>query len=136
MGLINWFNTGKWTVEKEGNSWFYSIDSLSTNYSDANKLKMVLSNPAALFLFTLLPDLASMGHFKLRRKGSEDLIENHPILDRLNNPNPMQTGTQFLWDYMFWRLLGTANLYFDSKIPGQATAYFLSPDCIMWPLRS
>jgi len=116
------------------------LDTLTygTNYKTTKRLKAVLQNPAALFIFIMLPDLASMGKFKLYKEGEEkagDEIEDHPILDLLKNPNPMQTQKQFLWDYMFWRLIGCANLLSDSKIlkrDADNILYWLAPDHIHW----
>lgn len=120
------------------NSYFFETWGQSTNYEKAKKLRTVLDNPAALFLFALLPDLASMGEYKLYKRGDEDRtpIDEHPILDALKNPNPMQTEEQFRWDYMFWRLLGCASMLSDSKVlkgEGKNTIYWLVPDFIKWP---
>lgn len=132
MGVLR--GIGNWFAEKLNNGqYYYTIKDFGTNYTDAKKLEMVLTNPAALFLFTLLPDLAAMGKYQLTNSRG-DIIENHPLLDKLNRPNPMQSQNQFIWDYMFWRLLGTANLYINSKLLRHDNyLYWLSPDCIKWP---
>lgn len=133
MGLISSLNKIKARLLDDG-TWFYQLWSSSTNYGSAKKLKMVLENPAALFLFLLLGDLYSMGEYKIYREGSDEPEESHPVLDFLKRPNPMQTEEQFAWDYMFWRKLGCANLYIDSKILREGNlGYWLSPDCIEWP---
>ncbi len=126
-------------VEYDGNSYFYKVwDSLSKylgHTSDYEKIELILRNPAALYIFTLLPELFSMGKWEMTTKEG-DPIDEHPLLDLLHNPNPMQTGTQFLWDYQFHRKLGTANLYIDSKVPDfQNKMYFLRGDAIEWPNR-
>lgn len=121
---------------------YYEIYGTGTNYIKGQRLKAILENPAALFLFKLIPDLASMAVIEVRPKGQPDAepFESHPLMDLLNDPNPMQTGKQFIWDYMFWRLLGCANMYSPSRIArrngtgqNRNIAYFLSPDCIHWP---
>lgn len=58
-----------------------------------------------------------------------------PALDRLASPNPMQSTSQFLWDYMFWKMLGNAYLYMDSDIVERTNApmYFLESHKIEWP---
>lgn len=118
--------------EKEGN--FYETWSQDTNYTKEDKLKVILSNPAALFIFLLLPDLCSLGKFVLKDRKTDKIIESHPILDLLANPNPMQTEKQFKWDYMFWRLLGTANMLSDSKVLKKRNIlYWLDPSFIEWP---
>lgn len=104
------------------------------------KLETVLQNPAALFVFLLLPDLASLGKFKMYPKGSENRekeeIKDHPLLTLLRKPNPMQSEEQFVWDYMFWRMLGCANMVSDSKIlrnNGKDVIYWLNPEYMHWP---
>lgn len=122
-----------------GDSFFFETWSYNTNYNkDAKKLRTVLENPAALFIILLLCDLFSMGQYKLYKKGEEkgEPIEDHPLLQVLRNPNPMQTEEQFKWDHMFWRVLGVANMLSDSKVlkgPGSNVLYWLSPDLIKWP---
>lgn len=135
MGLISSFLNNIWPIKQEDGTWFYQLWSSNTNFKKGQRLELVLENPAALFLFLLLSDLYSMGEYKLYRKSDEEPIEEHPILDFLKNPNPMQTEEQFAWDYMFWRKLGCANLYLDSQVlKGEENiGYWLSPECIQWP---
>ena len=132
------YNPIKWVQRLANGSFFYTIwegtVGWTKNTSDQKKIKSILENPAALYIFLLLPELFSMGQYKLYK--GDEVIENDPILDLLQNPNPLQTGTQFKWDYMFNRKLGTANLYIDSKIVRpENKLYFLSGDCLEWPKR-
>ena len=125
-------------IFQTGSEYFFETWSQGTNYDKAKRLKAVLQNPAALFIILMLPDLASMAKFKLYKEGAErkgEEIKDHKILDLLKNPNPMQTQKQFIWDYMFWRLLGSANLLSDSKVlkgGAKNILYWLSPDNIVW----
>jgi hypothetical protein len=125
------------TGDKGG--FFFETFSADPSYDKTQRLIAILENPAALFIFILLPDLASMAKFKLYEEGEEEEgkeIEQHKILDLLKSPNPMQTQKQFIWDYMFWRLLGCASLLSDSKVLKRDAGniiYWLSPDCIDWP---
>lgn len=132
MGVLG--RLGNWLIEFDGGKKFYTKELLTgTDYTDSQKLSVVLKNPAALFLFKLLPDLFTLAKVELTRKGSDTPIEKHPLLDKLAYPNPFQTQSQFLWDYMFWRLMGTANLYIDSKVlRDQNKFYFLDPSCMDW----
>lgn len=132
------FNPIKWVERLKNGSYFYTLwDSQASwvkHTSDTQKIKSILENPAALYIFLLLPELFSMGKYKLYLNDKE--VENDPILQLLRNPNPLQTGSQFKWDYMFHRKLGTANLYIDSKIVSERNKlYFLAGDCIEWPNR-
>lgn len=120
-----------------GDDWFYEILGFPL-FGKKDRLKTVLENPAALFLFLLIADLYSMGEYKVHRRmkdGTLEQVEKHPILDFLANPNPMQTAEQFTWDYMFWRKLGCANLYMDSEVlKGEANiGYWLDPRRLEWP---
>jgi hypothetical protein len=134
-----WQNLGKSIIgyEKEGNDYFYTLLSNAVNWgkksTEKEKITAVLENPAALFIFLLLPELFSLGVWKLTK--DDKLIKKHPLLDLLRKPNPMQSGDQFLWDYMFKRKLGTANLYIDSKVVSPKNKlYFLDSDVLKFPL--
>jgi hypothetical protein len=112
----------------------------STNFNtfarDKEKLSMVLSNPAVLKVFALQCDLFSMGKVCVEKDNEE--IEDDPFLALINNPNPFsQTENQFLWDYMFWQMMGTCYAYVDSKVVDRKgnKIYYLNPSQIEWPLE-
>ncbi len=129
----------KWVKNWGGKSYFYGVSGFEPEYSDSQKLGRILKNPAALFIILLVCDLCSRGRFRLYRSEEDreartNEIEDHPLLDLLRKPNPMQTQEQFLWDYMFWRMLGCSNLYTDNPLlTSDNNLYFLSPDMIDWP---
>lgn len=135
------FSFGKQPVSIErdrDNNIFYWMQSSVLNFlnkdNDEQKLKMVLQNPAALMVWTLQCDLASLGHFKIYKDEQE--VEDDPLLDLLNKPNPMQTGKQLMWDYMFWSMIGQANVYVDSQIPDYRNKlYLLRNDKINFPSK-
>ena len=79
-------------------------------------------------------DLFSLGEIKVLDKSGQP-IENDPFLTLINQPNPFQTKSQFLWDYMFWQMLGTAYCYCDSEVVEKPDnrLYFLDPSKIEWP---
>jgi len=80
---------------------------------EKEKVNAILTNPAALFIFTLNCDLFSLGEVIIKK--NDEILEEHPLYDILEKPNPYQSQNQFLWDYMFWSMTGNANLYVDSK---------------------
>lgn len=85
------------------------------NYSDdIKKLNVVLSNPALLKVVSLQCDLFSLGKIYVYKNGKE--IENDPFIEMIKKPNPYQRGSQFLWDFMFWNMIGNDYIYIDSKI--------------------
>jgi len=116
----------------------YEVLNTSTYFNtykqDKAKLAAVLSNPALLKVFSLQCDLFSMGSVSVWKGETE--IDNDPFIKLLNNPNPFQTKTQFLWDFMFWNMLGTSYTYIDSKAVdkiGGNKMYFLEPSKMEWP---
>ena len=49
-------------------------------------------------------------HFKKTGKGLT-LIENSPLVEKLNNPNPLQTGLEFFeQNYIYWQLFGNSQM--------------------------
>lgn len=103
-------------------------------HKDAEKLRIIFSNPAVLKVFKLQCDIFSLAKVYVYDKAGRE-VKNHPALDRMQYPNPMQGGSQFLWDYMFWKMVGNAYLYMDSNVVERSNApmYWLCPDKIEWP---
>lgn len=101
--------------------------------TDAAKVKAIFSNPALLKVFSLQCDLFSMARPYVYNK--KDKQVDHPALDRINNPNPLQSRAEWLWDYMFWRMCGNAYLYTQSKVVERENApmYWLENHKIEWP---
>lgn len=102
---------------------------------DLEKLKVCLTNPAVLKVICLQADLFSLGQVYAYRKVKKENreVDNDPILKMLKNPNKMQSQSQWLWDYMFFRMMGTAYLYVDSAIVGENNLYFLNPTMMEFP---
>ncbi len=117
----------------------FDILNVSTSFnryhSDKEKLAIILSNPAALKVFCLQCDLFSMGLVGVEDINTGEDLPNDPFLSLIKNPNPLQSQSQFLWDYMFWTMLGTAYCYVDSSIVDRKgnKMYFLEPHKIEWP---
>lgn len=100
----------------------------------SKKLRTIFCNPALLKVITLQCDLFSLGKPYVYKDGKS--IENDPALNRLNNPNPMQTASQFMWDFMFWNMLGVDYVYVDSDLVDDDTnkMYVLENAKIEWPV--
>lgn len=100
---------------------------------DKRKMDAVFSNPALLKVISLQCDLFSLG--KVYVYQGDKIIENDPFLKLIKNPNPFQQTSQFLWDYMFWNMIGNAYCYVDSAIVTNESnkMYFLINDHIEWP---
>lgn len=103
---------------------------------DSEKLATVLGSPAVLKVFALQCDLFSMGRVSVcDNEGKE--IEDDPFLTLIRNPNPFtKTESQFLWDFMFWNMLGTSYTYVDSAVVDRPKnkMYVMNPAKIEWPL--
>lgn len=113
----------------------WGISPMYNDYaSEVKKLQAVLTNPAMLKVIALQCDLFSLGEIYLyKKKGTS--VEKDPLLDFLANPNPMQSQSQMLWDFMFWDMLGTAYCYVDSDNIDRTNnrLYFLDPRKIEFP---
>lgn len=116
---MNWFNSvsnwfsRKWDGFMPFNLW--SATPMFNNYTDdIRKLQVVFSNPALLKVFCLQCDLFAMGKVYAYKDGKD--IGADPALDLLSNPNPFQNEAQLKWDFMFWKMMGTSNVYLDSNI--------------------
>jgi hypothetical protein len=95
------------------------------------KIELVLSNPAMIKIISLQCDLFAMGKFYAYKNGSE--IPNSPTLDFLKNPKGTNKN-QFLWDWMFWNMLGETWVYVYSKnFEGLAKPYILNTMNIQFP---
>jgi hypothetical protein len=137
--MWDWFNnvrqwfTRTWDGFMPFNLW--SATPIFNNYGDdLKKLQAVFSNPALLKVFALQCDLFSLGKIYVYKDGKD--IGADPALDRLKNPNPMQSQNQWLWDYMFWLMLNTAYLYVDSDLADKENnkLYFLETNKMEFPL--
>lgn len=117
----------------------FNIVNASTDfnrYRDKQKLAAVLSSPAILKVISLQCDLFSLGKVYVY-DDKENEIDDDPFCQRIKRPNPFQSESQFLWDFMFWNMLGTAYCYVDSALVDNEKNkfYFLDPSKIEWPER-
>lgn len=123
------------SVERDvnGNWWYelYNSNNKATLLSDKQKIKVVLTNPAVLKVFKLNCDMFSLG--KINQYNGNDLAEVDYLYSLKKKPNLRQTWTQFLWDYMFWKMTGTAYLWRSSNVLNESTQlYWLNPANIDW----
>lgn len=94
------------------------------DYSDdVQKLEAIFSNPAVLKVFALQCDLFSLGKVYVYKDGKE--VENDPFLEMIKNPNPFQKESQFLWDMMFWNMVGNTYAYCDSKLVSEDNLIYI-----------
>ena len=115
-------NGGNWMY------WMFSSRGAKNNMlTPAQKLKVILSNPACLKVFALNADLFSLG--KINTEKEEEYLKT---LRR--SPNYKQNWTQFKWDYMFWNMMGTAYLWkTGGKLLNDSnTLQWLNPARLNW----
>lgn len=92
---------------------------------------MVLSNPAMIKIIALQCDLFSMGKFYAYQNEKE--IKTSRTLDFLRNPKGT-TKNQFLWDWMFWNMLGESWVYVrDKNFPKTTKPFILNPMLMEFP---
>src|SRR5678815_4306283 len=94
----------------------------TVNFGSSSLIDSVLKHPAVLKVFALQCDLFSLGEVFVRDKDGK-LIDNDPFLSFINNPNPYEEKSDFLWNYMFNNMLGNAYTYVDSKIISDTVSY-------------
>lgn len=130
---LNFGNSQPITAERDfAGNWFYSIFSTKSSIkkltTDKQKLDLILTNPAVLKVFKLNCDLFSLG--KVYNVQSGKIIQKDFLNTIQPRPNKHQTWNQFEWDYMFYRMLGTAYLWRSNNTNLQSSEtkfYWLNP---------
>jgi len=118
--------------------WGLSVFNTSTQfntYTDyKRKLSVVMNSPAMLKVVSLQCDLFSLGKVCVYDEKGEK-IEDDPFYDLMRQPNPFQSRSQFLWDFMFWNMIGTDYCYVESHDVARKgnKMYHLDPSKIEWP---
>lgn len=138
---MNWFNSLFFRAKEYIKSGFtpWNIWGFSPQFNDyqkdIEKMIVVFNNPAVLKVFTLQCDLFSLAKVYVYDKNGKEIL-NDPAIRKLNSPNPMQDRSQFLWDFMFWKMVGNAYLYITSNIVDRDNApmYWLIHNKMEWPL--
>ncbi|CAA0144186.1 Contig93, whole genome shotgun sequence [Tenacibaculum maritimum] len=136
MGFTFSINLGRSGLKNRFSKSLFSLLNATPQYNDytdeTEKIQAVLSNPAALKVFALQCDLFSLATIKIKKDDKD--IENDPFQKLVNNPNPFQSQRQFLWDFMFWNMIGNAVLYIKSGDVDRDnnTMYFLDTSRIFF----
>lgn len=94
-------------------------------------LELVLSNPAMVKVIALQCDMFSMGKFYAYK--NEDEVKSSRVLDLLKEPKGT-TKSQFLWDWMFWNMMGEDWVYvWDKAFPKTTKLFILNPLFMQFP---
>lgn len=132
--LFSLFRSGIKGIYNFGFQILNTSTQFNTIVDDQQKLATVLSSPAVLKVIALQCDLFSLGKVYVY-DDDENEIEDDPFLKMIKRPNPFQARSQFLWDFMFWNMLGTSYCYVDSKtVDNKNKLYFLMPGKMEWPI--
>lgn len=135
--MYNPFSTNIYEAERYNNGdWFYKLfsgNSASAKVrTEKERLDMVLCNPAALKVFKLQCDMFSLAKIEAHSESGK-IKKNDPLVNLLERPNLYQSQRQYLWDYMFWTMLGTSYMYSNSKsINDNTKLYWLDPTRFVW----
>lgn len=136
---MNWFKNffGLGTVDEVVQRINHEIQGTAeyNDYSsDFYKLNAVFTNPALLKVIALQCDLFSLGQVSVYK--NEQIIENDPFIEMIKKPNPFQNQSQFLWDVMFWNMIGNTYNYCESKIITEDNnLYILENNKIEFPVE-
>lgn len=130
---LNFGNSQPITAERDlAGNWFYSMFSTKSSIkqltTDKQKLDLILTNPAVLKVFKLNCDLFSLGKVYNVQNGKP--LQKDFLQTIQKQPNKHQTWNQFEWDYMFYRMLGTAYLWRSNNTNLQSSEtkfYWLNP---------
>lgn len=138
---MNWwqrlFNKGNYQSTFDQDFGFVDFVDSTPRFNDYSstkeKIEAVLKNPALLKVITLQCDLFSLGRIYAKQNG--EVIDNDPLVKLLQQPNPLQSQSQFLWDFMFWNMLGTSYCYVDSFLAQNENnkLYFLDESKMEFP---
>lgn len=135
QGFFGLFNRGFNAFGANTVKFLNPVASFNSYGTEKMKIEAVFTHPAVLKVFALNCDIASLGEIYVYKDGKE--VESDPILDRFENPNPFQTKQQYLWDYTFWNMIGTAYLFtVDRGNESQySKQYFLDSSKMEWPQK-
>lgn len=113
---------------------FSSSSALGKVIPDADKLRIVLNNPALLKVIALDCDIFSLGKINQYQDGK--IKEVDFLYSETKKPNMFQSWTQFDYDYKFWlNIFGTAYLYNpnNSKVLNEnSNIQWLNPCNFQW----
>lgn len=137
MGLSFSISLGDNGFKNRFNNMFNTLFNAKPSYNDYSgesaKIDAVLSNPALLKVFALQCDLFSLA--KVSVVHNDKPLPEDPFLQLIENPNPFQSQRQFLWDFMFWNMIGNAVLYIKSGDVERENnmMYFLDTSRLIFP---
>jgi hypothetical protein len=102
---------------------------------DSRKLNIVFTNSAVLKVFQLCCNMMSLGKIYVYKGDVNQKTD--PFLDFIKKPNFFQQRNQYLWDYQFWKMIGNAYAYVDSKrVDNEKNkSYFLDSSKIKLPVE-
>lgn len=90
-------------------------------------LELVIANPAMIKVIALQCDMFSLGKFYYYEKDKEKEMPED-VARILKRPNHQDNIRQFLWDWMFWNMMGNSWIYVrDKNFPDTTKMFVLNP---------
>lgn len=98
-----------------GNSW-WGLGSQKEKWIDTNDLWDVYAHhPVLNNTINLRADLLSQGRIRLRKKKSKEEVFEHEVLTLLAQPNPLQSGKEFITMYSVYKDIWANALILENK---------------------
>ena len=119
MGLFSNFfgsNNPISVTRDSGGNWFYKIWSSLTGYGSyattTEKITAYHTNPALHKVISLIQNVGSLANFNLYI--NDKLTTKNYLYTLKAKPNPYQSWTDFVNEFLFWNSIGTAYYFKDS----------------------
>ncbi len=97
-----------------GKSFEDILSALTGNYSDKNLIELFNTTPEVFAPIDAWASRVAMGKFFFRRKSTGELIENNSYLNKiLSQPNPLQTFSELVYEYVCYNKLTGKNFLYS-----------------------
>lgn len=126
-----------WERNKSGQNFYTElIESGKWGLGGCN-LEIAQNHPILTPAMLFVSKLFSQASFSMKNTKTGELINNHPLLDLLNDPNYFQTKTDLLESLMFMQIANGVSVIWKRNIIGLEgsieSIYLLDYNLITWP---
>lgn len=90
------------------------LEALGFKFDYYNYRKISLENIALATIFSHTCDIFSRAKYMVIDKDGKE-VENHPLIERLKNPNYNQTQSDFTYQHLWYKMLGANYIYESSN---------------------
>ena len=113
--ILNYF-----AVRHTNGSVFYQFGNQNSNFEGGSRLEMAMNSSVVLPVLNNIGEYLSKAEFYIEAKNG-DKISDHPIIDRINNPNPFQSKQDFLKEHIIFKKALGSNIM-HAKVNGAANS--------------